>query len=123
MSKRLTEEAERIIEDFISSVEDTDISSFDGERSDASSSVGGFLKPVPYKSPSMRSPVAMDGVSLPWLQWETNNDASAICLNKTQMPVTPMSTNSIQVIIDQSISLSQEMSFEIKLFSIHIGLA
>ena len=120
----MTEEAERIIDDFISSVEDTDISSFDGERSDASSSIGGFLKPEPYKSPPMRSlPVAMDGVSLPWLQWESNNDASAICLNETQIPVTPISTNSIQVIIDQSISLSQEMSFEIKLFSIHMGLA
>ncbi|MBA0589160.1 hypothetical protein Gorai_017924, partial [Gossypium raimondii] len=33
-SKQLTEEAERYIEDFISNVEDTDISSLDGDRSD-----------------------------------------------------------------------------------------
>jgi hypothetical protein len=38
MSKRLTEEAEQYFEDFLSNVEDTDFSSFDGERSDTSSS-------------------------------------------------------------------------------------
>ncbi|GKV13834.1 hypothetical protein SLEP1_g24807 [Rubroshorea leprosula] len=42
MSKRLIEEAEKYIEDLISNVEDTDISSLDGERSDTSSSLGGI---------------------------------------------------------------------------------
>ncbi|XWS37145.1 hypothetical protein CRYUN_Cryun19dG0017900 [Craigia yunnanensis] len=37
MSRQLTEEAEKYIEDFISNVEDTDISSLDGDRSDTSS--------------------------------------------------------------------------------------
>lgn len=89
MSKRLTEEAERYIEDFISNVEDTDISSLDGERSDASSSIGGLIKPETYYSPSIpRSLVEMDGVTLPWLQWETSNDTSPITsLNKVDMSI------------------------------------
>ncbi|KAJ7956088.1 Micronuclear linker histone polyprotein-like [Quillaja saponaria] len=80
MTKRLTEEAEKYIEDFISNVEDTDISSVDGERSDTSSSIGGITKRETFHSPTMsRSlPVEMDGVVLPWLQWETSNDASPI---------------------------------------------
>ncbi|CAL9126586.1 unnamed protein product [Musa textilis] len=39
MSKHLTEEAEKYFEDFLFNVEDTDISSFDGERSDTSSNI------------------------------------------------------------------------------------
>ncbi|KAM1739694.1 hypothetical protein EV1_015145 [Malus domestica] len=80
MSKRLTEEAERYIEDFISNVEDTDISSIDGERSDTSSSIGGITKHETYLSPAFSTPlpVAMDGVVLPWLLWETSNDATPI---------------------------------------------
>lgn len=100
---RLTEEAERYIEDFISNVEDTDISSLDGERSDASSSIGGLIKPETFNSLPVtvpRSlPVLMDGVALPWLQWETGNDASPMTsLNKARMAVTPKTSSSTQVI-------------------------
>lgn len=93
MSKRLTEEAERYIEDFISNVEDTDISSVDGERSDTSSSLGGIMKGENFQGPAMSTPpppVFMDGVVLPWLQWETCNDATPIGYrNKAESPVTP----------------------------------
>ncbi|KAG5019616.1 hypothetical protein AAZX31_06G164600 [Glycine max] len=96
MSMRLTEEAEKYIEDFISNVEDTDISSVDGERSDASSSIGGLIKPETFNSPPVpRSlPVLTDGVTLPWLQWETNNDASPMTSqNKARMTITPKTEN------------------------------
>lgn len=92
MSMRLTEEAERYIEDFISNVEDTDISSLDGERSDTSSSIGGLIKPETFSSPPLpRSlPVLMDGITLPWLQWETNNDTTPMAtLNKALLTSTP----------------------------------
>lgn len=92
MSKRLSEEAERYIEDFISNVEDTDISSLDGERSDTSSSLGGMTKTPTTQRPTMSVPLPVDtdGVLLPWLQWETGNDASpAPCMNKTEPPTTP----------------------------------
>ncbi|TKY73616.1 micronuclear linker histone polyprotein [Spatholobus suberectus] len=108
MSMRLTEEAGRYIEDFISNVEDTDISSLDGERSDASSSIGGLIKSETFSSPPVpRSlPVLMDGVTLPWLQWETSNDASPMTsLNKARMTITPKTASSTQDIIkaqDQS---------------------
>lgn len=94
MSKRLTEEAERYIEDFISNVEDTDISSVDGERSDTSSSLGGIMKGETFQGPAMSTPppVFMDGVVLPWLRWETSNDTTPIGYrNKTEAPVTPTS--------------------------------
>lgn len=95
MSERLAEEAERCIEDFLSNVEDTDISSFDGERSDGSSTLGGTMKvrnaatreAETYKSHCR--PVEMDGVILPWLQWETSHDCSPLGKNKAQTPVTP----------------------------------
>lgn len=92
MSKRLSEEAERYIEDFISNVEDTDISSLDGERSDTSSSLGGMMKTRTVQGPPTPIPLPadMDGVLLPWLQWETSNDASpAQCVNKIEPPTTP----------------------------------
>ncbi|RVW69223.1 hypothetical protein CK203_060814 [Vitis vinifera] len=102
MSKRLTEEAEKYFEDFISNVEDTDISSFDGERSDGSSTLSGITKPrEPEKHsrepeifrspvPSYSLPSEMDGLVLPWLQWETHNDSSPLsCNKKTKQPVTP----------------------------------
>ncbi|KAJ4712523.1 Micronuclear linker histone polyprotein-like [Melia azedarach] len=92
MSKRLTEEAEKYIEDFISNVEDTDISSLDGERSDTSSTLGGIMKNETFQSPAISKPstVEMDGVVLPWLQWETTNDASPqSCKAKTQPQATP----------------------------------
>lgn len=94
MSKRLTEEAERYIEDFISNVEDTDISSLDGERSDTSSSIGGIMRGETFQSPAMSTPppVFMDGVVLPWLQWETSNEGTPMgCRNKTEPPMTPKS--------------------------------
>ncbi|GMQ09837.1 hypothetical protein CsSME_00053081 [Camellia sinensis var. sinensis] len=103
VSKRLTEEAEKYFEDFISNVEDTDISSFDGERSDASSTLG-VTKTRDAVSHSRETetfhstagsnslPVEMDGVILPWLQWETTNDGSPLpSKNKRELPVTPKS--------------------------------
>ncbi|XP_020537495.1 uncharacterized protein LOC105640235 isoform X2 [Jatropha curcas] len=93
MSKRLTEDAEKYIEDFISNLEDTDISSIDGERSsDTSSSLGGLPKTQNFQSPVMSTksfPVEMDGVVLPWLQWETSNDASPLSSKKTESMATP----------------------------------
>ncbi|KAL0342342.1 UNVERIFIED_CONTAM: hypothetical protein Scaly_1896800 [Sesamum calycinum] len=101
MSKRLTEEAEKYFEDFISNVEDTDISSFDGERSDGSSTLGGTMKPrdstvrmvEAYNSPtgSTSCPAEMDGIILPWLQWETDTDGSLSANTKTRTPITPKS--------------------------------
>lgn len=93
MSKRLTEEAEKYIEDFISNVEDTtDISSLDGERSDTSSSIGVIVKPETLYSPAVYNslPVEMDGVVLPWLQWETSNEGTPqLCKSKAEPPTTP----------------------------------
>ncbi|KAK4410791.1 hypothetical protein Sango_0152100, partial [Sesamum angolense] len=98
-SKRLIEEAERIFEDFLSNVEDTDISSLDGERSDGSSSFGGMMKArdaaimeaETYRTPAGSAPpVEMDGVILPWLQWETSHDGSLSGKNKALTPMTPM---------------------------------
>ena len=105
MSKRLSEEAEKYIEDFISNVEDTDISSLDGERSDTSSSLGGIPKTRISESPamSMPLPVEMDGVLLPWLKWETSNDASPLpCMNKMEPPITPRSISfyAAQVVVE-----------------------
>lgn len=81
-SKKLTEEAEKYIEEFLSNVEDTDISSLDGERSDTSSSLGGITKTPTFQLTPLRPvPVEMDGVVLPWLQWETSNDASPLPCN------------------------------------------
>ncbi|PKA52807.1 hypothetical protein AXF42_Ash001788 [Apostasia shenzhenica] len=83
ISTRLTEEAERYFEDFLSNVEDTDLSSFDGERSDSGSSTR--LKELINNDTAevqanllnnAGSPVETDGVLLPWLRWETSNDAS-----------------------------------------------
>ncbi|XP_058113070.1 uncharacterized protein LOC131256057 isoform X2 [Magnolia sinica] len=100
VSKRLTEEAEKYFEDFISNVEDTDFSSFDGEKSDTSSTLGGSIKskdPVtsctnaetggtPVRASSL--PVGIDGVILPWLQWETSNDNSPLpCKNQMKVSV------------------------------------
>ncbi|XP_073274278.1 uncharacterized protein [Primulina huaijiensis] len=95
MSKRLSEEAERYFEGFISNV-DTDISSLDGERSDGSSTLGGkdrgtaINRNGPYSTTaSVSSPIIIDDVSLPWLLWETSHDASLTGKNKAQTPVTP----------------------------------
>ena len=93
MSKRLTEEAEQYFEDFLSNVEDTDFSSFDGERSDTSSSRKDVLlhamTETPRALPKVASPVEADGVVLPWLQWETSNDLISPCKIKAQVTLTP----------------------------------
>lgn len=95
MSKRLSEEAERYFEGFISNV-DTDISSLDGERSDGSMTLGrkerdaAINRNGPYSTAGpVSSPIEMDGVNLPWLLWETSHDASHSGKNKAQTPVTP----------------------------------
>ncbi|KAH0436142.1 hypothetical protein IEQ34_026462 [Dendrobium chrysotoxum] len=44
MSKHLMDEAEKHIDEFLSNIEDADISSFDGGRSDTSSTIGGNSK-------------------------------------------------------------------------------
>ena len=102
MSKRLTEEAEKYFEDFITNVEDTDISSLDGERSDTSSTLGGITKTETFRSPviSKSRPVEMDGIALPWLQWETSNDASPLSIKNKELPSTPKSNlwDAVQVI-------------------------
>ncbi|KAK8488950.1 hypothetical protein V6N13_060930 [Hibiscus sabdariffa] len=85
MSRQLTEEAEKYIEDFISNVEDTDISSLDGDRSDTNSSIGGMTKTPIFPNPAVFNSVRveMDGVMLPWLRWETSNDGCPLsCKNK-----------------------------------------
>lgn len=96
MSERLSEEAEKYIEDFISNIEDTDISSIDGERSDTSSTLGGIIKADTFQTPPSTKPLPleMDGVVLPWLQWETSNDVSlqSSCNKKTESPATPVSS-------------------------------
>lgn len=86
MSNNLAVEAEKYIQDFISNVEDTDISSLDGERSDTSSTLGGTTKLDTFQTPakSMPLPIEMDGVVLPWLQWETSNEVSPLS-NKKKM--------------------------------------
>ncbi|KAF9587328.1 hypothetical protein IFM89_001318 [Coptis chinensis] len=113
MSKCLTEDAERYIDDFLSNVEDTDISSFDGERSDASSTLGvkkpkdlilhyGESEAAGCSTRSTSLPVEMDGVVLPWLQWETSNDGSPLlCKSKEEVSQFPedISYGSLLVII------------------------
>ncbi|KAE8667938.1 DELLA protein GAI1-like [Hibiscus syriacus] len=89
MSRQLTEEAEKYIEDFVSNVEDTDISSLDGDRSDTtSSSMGGITMTPIFQNPAVFKsvPVEMDGIMLPWLQWETSSDVSPFsCENKRNL--------------------------------------
>ncbi|KAG6584137.1 hypothetical protein SDJN03_20069, partial [Cucurbita argyrosperma subsp. sororia] len=93
MSKRLSEEAEKYIEDFISNVEDTDISSLDGDRSDASSSLRGKEKPnFKIQAASKHVPPGMDGVLFPWLQWETDNDATPYPRKSMIEPPTTLQT-------------------------------
>ncbi|KAI7743782.1 hypothetical protein M8C21_004827 [Ambrosia artemisiifolia] len=78
MSKRLDEEAEKYFEDFLSNVEDTDFSSFDGERSDTSSTLLGST------TKQNGIPVEMEGVNLPWLKWD-NNDGVRLTTPKTKL--------------------------------------
>lgn len=102
----MTEEAEKYFEDFISNVEDTDFSSFDGEKSDASSTIGGSSKtktkePILAKTETCENqtvapslPVEMDGVILPWLKWEASNDLSPPSC-KSKMEVSTTSRNAL----------------------------
>ncbi|KAK1436731.1 hypothetical protein QVD17_02513 [Tagetes erecta] len=82
VSKRLNEEAGKYFEDFISNVEDTDFSSFDGERSDTSSSLAETAAKqrdgaLPTQNGSIVSlPVEMEGINLPWLKWDGNDGVS-----------------------------------------------
>ncbi|CAH2070788.1 unnamed protein product [Thlaspi arvense] len=89
LSMGLTDEAEKYIDEFISNIEDTDFSSFEDE-SESSSSFG-LIKSQSSQSATVPKsvPVEMDGVMLPWLQWETPDESSAAmaCLNKS--PHTP----------------------------------
>ncbi|KAI0519516.1 hypothetical protein KFK09_006965 [Dendrobium nobile] len=98
MSKHLMEEAEKHIDEFLSNIEDADISSFDGDRSDTSSTIGGNSKcrdPVTYNtieeihenlvSPAA-SPVDSEGILLPWLHLETSNEGSSCpCKNNSSL--------------------------------------
>ncbi|PIN27062.1 hypothetical protein CDL12_00160 [Handroanthus impetiginosus] len=85
-SKRLAEEAERYFEDFIYNFEDTDISSFDGTRKARDAA-----KAETYETPARSSshPVEIDGVVLPWLQWETSHEGTLSGKNKAHTPMTP----------------------------------
>ncbi|KAL8142004.1 hypothetical protein V2J09_015036 [Rumex salicifolius] len=102
VSRRLKEDAEKIIEEFISSVEDnTNMSSFDGERSDTSSALGVSMRPKDilihfgeakcYNTPPRTGslPIEMDGVVFPWLLWETSNDDTLQFKDKKQISSFP----------------------------------
>ncbi|KAM0941634.1 hypothetical protein DsansV1_C16g0140721 [Dioscorea sansibarensis] len=111
ISKRLTEEAEKYFKDFLSNVEDTDISSFDGDRSDASSTIRGctnLREPRVYNimngghckmAKAASVPSETDGVVLPWLQWETSNDCSA----------SPCKTNCTTGLVSESTKIKDPM--------------
>ncbi|CAN4085332.1 unnamed protein product [Withania somnifera] len=126
-SAQLNEEAEKFFVDFIANLEDTDFSSFDGERSDASSTLGGIAKlrdSITYGEAVNRSPadsnchpVGTDGVIFPWLQWETSNDGSFTPITEVQTPVsrkTPISDARQDIISpqnDSSYSISSHGSW------------
>ncbi|XP_076901233.1 uncharacterized protein LOC143555597 [Bidens hawaiensis] len=96
VSRRLNDEAEKYFEDFISNVEDTDFSSFDEERSDTSSSlVGTIAKQVGGALPTQNGnninfnivsvPMEMEGIKLPWLKWDDDNDGVHPTTPKTKL--------------------------------------
>ncbi|KAH9616510.1 hypothetical protein KSS87_007552 [Heliosperma pusillum] len=101
--EKITEDFDhdKIIEDFMSSVGETDNSSFDGERSDTSSIIGGTVNPMMRYGHNMhyevRSPVrsdlyegVVDDVELPWLKWETGDDGTPLPRNDVKPhPATP----------------------------------
>lgn len=111
MSNHLAFEAEKYIQDFISSVEDTDISSLDGERSDTSSTLGGTTKIDTSQTPakSMPPPIEMDGVVLPWLQWETSNDVSPPSSKKKMQ--SPMASRAEMLDAAQEASTARDPSY------------
>ncbi|KAI0502395.1 hypothetical protein KFK09_017344 [Dendrobium nobile] len=91
ISKCLDEEAERYFEDFLSNVEDTDLSSFEGERSDTGSTtkLGDYINndEAGMHRDLLRAvslPSETDGVLFPWLQWEASTISSpSPCKSKT----------------------------------------
>ncbi|PWA50208.1 hypothetical protein CTI12_AA427050 [Artemisia annua] len=91
VSKRLNEEAEKYFEDFISNIEDTDFSSFDGERSDTSSSLVGPTKQNGSPAGCNSVPVEMEGINLPWLKWDGNDGVPPVTQNTMPPPATPKS--------------------------------
>ncbi|KAI6675463.1 hypothetical protein NL676_003369 [Syzygium grande] len=111
MSNNLAVEAEKYIQDFISNVEDTDISSLDGERSDTSSTLGGTTKLDTFQTPakSMPLPIEMDGVVLPWLQWETSNEVSPLS-NKKKMQ-SPMASRAGMLDAAQEVNTARDPSY------------
>ncbi|KAL6518031.1 hypothetical protein OROMI_033732 [Orobanche minor] len=90
VSKNLVEEAERYFEDFICNVEDTDISSFDGERSEGSSTLLREAETCKTHAGFTSRPVEMDGVILPWLQWETTSHDDYLPGMNKATPLTPV---------------------------------
>uniref|UniRef100_A0A1D1XWB0 Myosin-9 n=1 Tax=Anthurium amnicola TaxID=1678845 RepID=A0A1D1XWB0_9ARAE len=83
MSKHLSKDAEQHFVDFISNVEDADISSFDGDKSDGSSSIGGTKSSATAGiqaccANSFTVLAEVDGLVLPWLDWETSSDSSPL---------------------------------------------
>lgn len=96
----LSKEAAQHFEDFISNVEDTDLSSFDEEKSDTSSTIGGSIKSrellvlsalaETQDSLKILTPPTSknDGVILPWLQWETNGDNVSSISNNNKRDAT-----------------------------------
>uniref|UniRef100_A0A7N0T4T8 Uncharacterized protein n=1 Tax=Kalanchoe fedtschenkoi TaxID=63787 RepID=A0A7N0T4T8_KALFE len=109
MSKELIQEAEQYFDDFISNVEDTDLSSFEGEKSDCGSYIGRVKEssyPVTYSEKSnaintpgksSSTPVEMDGVVLPWLQWETSNDDTSPASCNIKKSNAAVSSNALRV--------------------------
>uniref|UniRef100_A0A1J3H580 Uncharacterized protein n=1 Tax=Noccaea caerulescens TaxID=107243 RepID=A0A1J3H580_NOCCA len=90
LSMCLTDEAEQYIDEFISNIEDTDFSSFEDERSESSSSFGLMKSQTSQSATVPKSvPVEMDGVMLPWLEWDTPDDTCAALTRLDMAPHTP----------------------------------
>ncbi|XP_071733370.1 uncharacterized protein [Rutidosis leptorrhynchoides] len=93
VSKRLNEEAEKYFEDFISNIEHTDFSSFDGERSDTTSS--SLVGPTKQRDGAILTQngnsvsVEMEGINLPWLKWDDNDAVPSTSLDTKHPPTTP----------------------------------
>ncbi|XP_010525325.1 PREDICTED: uncharacterized protein LOC104803143 [Tarenaya hassleriana] len=92
ISTCLTDEAEKYIEEFISTIEDTDFSSLDDERSETSSNFG-VVKT--YTAIPEAAPVETDGVMLPWLQWETSTDSSPLRYLSKSLDTPPVTKSKI----------------------------
>ncbi|KVH98135.1 hypothetical protein Ccrd_023632 [Cynara cardunculus var. scolymus] len=93
-AQRVSHPRKQYFEDFISNVEDTDFSSFDGERSDTSSTLTGTTKQrdggqngSPAGCNSL--PVEMEGIKLPWLKWDGNDGGPPTSRKTMPPPTTP----------------------------------